>query len=311
MIETIFTLWATLARTPHISTYAAQRAPHVFAMDAVALSRTRGFPRASTVEVPLAAIMKDPPVHTARAVLVVDEHYERVIYEESADTVMPLASITKLASALTALRMGLDLKKTIVITSDDVIEQPSALALGDVIESKDLLALALIGSSNTAAHTLARATGLSSEEFVKQMNITAQELGLTDAFFVEPTGLNPGNVGTARDVYRLLVVAQNEETLKELLGKSEHYFSNGKTRKKIYSTNIFKLGILPFAEDTIIAAKTGYIPETGFHFAMTAKDNDGSVRQVIILGAADHFARFTEAESFLTWARNKTYDAVE
>ena len=104
----------------------------------------------------------------------------------------------------------------------------------------------------------------------------------------------------------MLKAALAHPDLAEVMGDSEYVFSNGEKNKKVFSTNAFKIGVLPFDGDTIIGAKTGHIPEAGFHFAMEARDINGAIRQVIVMGAPGHLDRFTEAERLLLWAQESS-----
>ena len=278
--------------------------PVAFAADTQTLVRARGLPQSQDREITITRHTREQfPDLNAQAALIVDDATQAILFEENADVVMPLASLTKLATALTFVGLDVDLDETIEIIEEDIIEENAALAVGDVVQHRDLLGLAMVGSSNTAAHTLMRASGFSREYFLGRMNQVTKELGLTNSYFVGPSGLNPKNKGTARDAYRLLTAAQAHKDLAPTMGLSEYIFSNGSTDKRVFSTNVFKIGIIPFEGDTILGAKTGYIPEAGFHFAMEARDINGDIRQVIVMGAPEHLDRFTEAERLLLWAQ--------
>ncbi|MAG11714.1 MAG: hypothetical protein CMI52_02805 [Parcubacteria group bacterium] len=280
--------------------------PVALAADTQTISRARGLPRSGDREIVQKRNDRTPPEKlNGQAALMVDDTSEAILYEYQADKVVSLASITKLANALTFAGMETDLDTKIEITDEDVIEEFSALAIGDVLTHRDLLGLALVGSSNSAAHTLIRASGFTREYYIGRMNQVGQELGLTNSRFVGPSGLDPKNVGTARDAYRLLKAALAHPDLAAVMGDSEYVFNNGVKNKKVFSTNAFKIGVLPFGGDTIIGAKTGHIPEAGFHFAMEARDVNGAVRQVIVMGAPGHLDRFTEAERLLLWAQEQ------
>lgn len=270
--------------------------------DSHSILRTSGFPRSEKVSATIQKKQNNKPEISAISALVVDDKTDMILFEKDTDKIMPLASLTKLATVLTFLKLEIDLDKKFEVIEDDVVELKSALRAGDIVTNRDLLGLALVGSSNTAAHSLIRASGLQSKIFVQEMNNMADSIGLTNSFFVEPTGLDAKNVGSARDVYRLLKEVLKNDEISELMSNPEYLFNNGKVVKKVFSTNVFKLGILPFSGDTIIGAKTGYIPEAGYHFAMEALDNFGNVRQIIILGAQEHFSRFSEADLLLKWA---------
>lgn len=244
-----------------------------------------------------------PPMLTASAGLIVDDRSNTVLFSTHPEKKIPLASLTKLATVMTYLDLGIDPETRVIIREDDDIDERSGLHAGDNVSSHDLVMLALVGSSNSAAHALMTSSGLPQDYFIRRMNTTAQTLGLVNTTFVEPTGLSPHNIGTAYDVYRLLKAARELPIFLQSAGLSsyEYTVSEGET-KKITATDALVTGKVPFRGDTIIAAKTGYIPESGFHVALSARDKQGNNRTVVILGADDSLARFSEADALLFWA---------
>ncbi len=294
--------WSGVDRNTDLSL--VYSAPLVFAADAQSIVRVSSLPHSQDRPVQKIIPKTLPPAVVAKSVLIIDDLTQTSLFEQNADAIIPIASLTKLATVLTVTNIeGFSFDTKIVIEEQDIIEDRSALAVGDVVTLRDLISLALIGSSNSAAHTLVRASGLSLEYFVGRMNRQALELGLSRTFFVEPTGLDPRNVGTAHDVYLLLKAVSSDAELGPIIGKNEYTFWNGSIKKKVFSTNIFKLGILSFGGKTIIGAKTGHIVEAGFHFAAQAVDINNRVWFVIVLGAPDHFSRFTDADALIKWAQ--------
>jgi D-alanyl-D-alanine carboxypeptidase len=274
--------------------------------DIVVLQQKQGLPNS------LATITKIPvkkenaprvPTISAKAALLVDDESDAILWEQDASQQIPLASLTKLISVMTYLDLGIDPNRKYTITKGDVIDERSNLAEGDVVASRDLVMMALVGSSNSAAHALMTSSGLTKEYFVARMNMTAKKLGLNNTIFVEPTGLAPENRGTAYDVYRLLkaarVMPQFVDSAK--LPSFEYAVSETKT-KTIAATDALITGKVPFHGEKIIAAKTGYIPESGFHLAITAKDASGRIRTAVVLGADDTLLRFSEADALLLWS---------
>lgn len=137
---------------------------------------------------------------TAPRVYAVDERSGAELYGTAEDEQVPLASITKLMTARVVRSKGLDWNK--VVTMEKVVPDGGVpyFADGDQVTVRDLWKTMIVGSSNTAALALAKATGLSAEEFAAEMNAAAAGLGMRSTHFVEPTGLDEKNVSTARDI---------------------------------------------------------------------------------------------------------------
>lgn len=307
----VLMVYAMLSSVSYRVPYAQNRIfyPLSFAQyrnDIIELQKKQGLPQS------LQTITKIPlkkenaprlPSITAKAALLVDDESDAVLWQHDAQQQIPLASLTKLITVITYLDLGMDPNKKYTIRKEDVIDERSNLVEGDVVASRDLVMMALVGSSNSAAHALMTSSGLTKEYFVARMNMTAKKLGLVNTVFVEPTGLAPENRGTAYDVYRLLkaarVMPQFEDSAK--LPSYEYAVSDTKT-KTVVATDALITGKVPFHGEQIIAAKTGYIPESGFHLAITAKDASGRIRTAVVLGAEDTLLRFSEADALLLWS---------
>ena len=141
------------------------------------------------------------------AVMVIDQISGEVLIEKNPDAVLPIASITKLMTALVVLDAGLPLEDLIMITKEDadLEKNPvSRLPVGAKFTRGELMHLSLMSSENRAAHALARTYPGGLDAFVAAMNIKALKIGMTQARFTEPTGLNSGNVASPRDLVRLV-----------------------------------------------------------------------------------------------------------
>jgi len=141
------------------------------------------------------------------AVMVIDQISGEVLIEKNPDAVLPIASITKLMTALVVLDAGLPLEDLIMITKEDadLEKNPvSRLPVGVKFTRGELMHLSLMSSENRAAHALARTYPGGMDAFVAAMNIKALKIGMTQARFTEPTGLNSGNVASPRDLVRLV-----------------------------------------------------------------------------------------------------------
>ncbi|MCP4583710.1 MAG: D-alanyl-D-alanine carboxypeptidase, partial [candidate division Zixibacteria bacterium] len=149
----------------------------------------------------------------ARAALAVDAESGEIYFSKNKDTQMPIASLTKLATALVFFETKPDLSGTVtIIDSDFPGVSRSKLYPGETIELSDCLHLSLMCSDNAAMRALARSTGLGNREFIGRMNDLAGKLGMDQTHFTDPTGLDAGNLSTAADYIKLLRRAYLNET---------------------------------------------------------------------------------------------------
>ena len=150
--------------------------------------------------------------------LVQDAQTGEVVFLKNADAVVPIASITKLMSAMVVLDRGLDLGQRIVLSHEDVDALKgtrSRLRTGSVLTRDQLLLLALMASENRAATSLGRTYPGGLPAFVAAMNAKAAALGMTDSRFVDSTGLSPDNVSSARDLVKLVSAAHDYPLIRE------------------------------------------------------------------------------------------------
>ncbi len=250
-----------------------------------------------------------PSVSAVSGVLV-DVASAEVLWAKNAHAVRPLASLTKLATvgAYIARRPNLEDPVTIPATfaTDgiaDVVEPGTAVSrlripAGAIVTQRDLLAAALIGSANNAALTLAKTMGESPAEIIQGY---VRSAGAQTARIVEPTGLDPANTGSVLDVLLLAHAAFRTPVVSELASEPA-YTINGTYR--VVSTNQLN----PHGEYNILAAKTGYLVEAGYNFAVQV-ERDGRTLLLVTLGSTSSANRFTEAHNVLQWAYTN-YDWV-
>lgn len=230
---------------------------------------------------------------SAHAVLVFDRSTGRPLLEKNADLQTPIASITKIMTAMLVLDAGLPLQEKITITAadrDTLKGTGSRLAIGSSYTREQLLHLALIASDNRAAHALARTTPGGVDRFVANMNRMARVLGLAQTRFTEPTGLSSGNVSTARDLARLTNYAyQHYPEIRQMstaghysLGTQRVVLKEKKKERVVYrpidfaNTNRFTRD----SEWNVGLSKTGFINEAGHCLVMQAQV---AARDVIIV----------------------------
>lgn len=199
----------------------------------------------------------------SESVIVLDAKQGNVIYRKNADKIRPIASITKLMTAMVVLDAKLALNQKISIRSADIDRLKntrSRLSLGAKLTRKELLLLALMSSDNRAAAALGRTYPGGKRAFVKAMNNKAFELGMGNSFFVESTGLSSRNVSTARDLAKLVGAAHNYKLIRKYtttaayavkLPRRKHALlyknSNILVRRGVWNIDISKTGFLKAA----------------------------------------------------------------
>lgn len=243
-----------------------------------------------------------PESFSAASIIVRDNRSGMILFAKDPYAQRPIASITKLMSALVVLERQLEWTATTTVAAD--IGFDSSMYAGDTYTLLELWNAALVGSSNKAIVTLADATGMTREEFVSRMNQKAFELGMNETVFVEPSGLSAGNVSTASDITILLDEAMQHTEIREasLLREQELYSLERKKEHHMWSTNWLMLGWIPHSFTTIIGGKTGYIPDSLYNFTVQLVDARGHILDVVVLGAEEYNARFTEARDAAMWA---------
>lgn len=150
------------------------------------------------------------PLLSSQSALIFNNKTGEVLYQKNPDRVMPIASISKLMSAMVVLDAHLDMNEPITITEAEIDRLKgtgSRLSIGTTLTRGELLHLSLMSSENRATHALGRTYPGGMSAFVAAMNAKAQSLGMTSSRFYEPTGLNFQNVSTARDLNRMVAAA--------------------------------------------------------------------------------------------------------
>ncbi|GAB6066847.1 hypothetical protein JCM13664_01650 [Methylothermus subterraneus] len=237
------------------------------------------------------------PFVYASSVLVVDSVSGRPIYAKNPNQPTPIASITKLMTALVTLEANLPLNEYITITSEDVDRikhTHSRLALGTQLTRLELLHLALIASENRAAAALSRAYPGGRRAFVAAMNRKARELGMTSTYFVDGTGLSSHNRSTAQDLVKLVQAAYRHPLIRqitttasyELEGRGLAFFN---TNRLVHRSD-WQIGV----------SKTGFINEAGYCLVMHAKIADRPVI-LVLLHSRDKWSRINDAERIRKW----------
>jgi serine-type D-Ala-D-Ala endopeptidase (penicillin-binding protein 7) len=216
------------------------------------------------------------------AVLVLDQNGEEV-YSRHVSDPRPVASITKLLTAMVILDSGLNLQEKITITTEDrdlIQLTGSRLRAGAVLTRRQLLQLALMSSANRAANALARTWPGGKAAFVAAMNKKAGELGMRTSHFKDPAGLDPGNVASARDIARMVSAARHYPLIRKATTTRSASVRPYKGRGAITFHNTNRL--LGNKNWDIQLSKTGYINESGRCLAMQAGIDDQQFTFVLL-----------------------------
>lgn len=252
-------------------------------------------------ELPVKIGTSTAPMFGVESIMVKDHETGVILWGSREYTKHPIASITKLMTAIVLLERGpLPLEETAVVVPDDISD--THMYAGDNYTIKNLWHAMLVGSSNKAARTLVDALVGSRASFVERMNQKALELGMTDTVFHDPTGLGDGNRATASDVAILLREAMRHEAIFTAVRIPEYeIFSRERNKKhKMWNTNWLLLGWIPHSFD-IRGGKTGYIPASGYNVAVQIANKDGRLLDIVVLGAETNEARFEIARDIAAW----------
>jgi D-alanyl-D-alanine endopeptidase (penicillin-binding protein 7) len=231
--------------------------------------------------------------------LVLDQDTDEVVFSKNSQAVLPIASLTKLMTAVVITEANLPLDEPITITDDDIDTEKfsrSRLKVGTQLRREEMLHLALMSSENRAAHALGRTYPGGLGAFVAAMNAKALELGMNDTHYVEPTGLSSQNQSSARDLATLVKTAHEYPIIRELSTSPGYQVEVGKRQVEFHNTN----GLVKNPSWDISLQKTGYISEAGRCLVMQAKL---AGRQIIMvfLDSAGKYSRIGDAERVRRW----------
>ncbi len=254
----------------------------------------------------LAKATNEPAV-TSGKYIVIDNASGAILSANHAGETWPIASITKLMTTSLALEDGIDVGgRCSVVTMDEVGGARLGVTSGTTFTVRDLLAATLVGSANNAANAVARYTGLAKNDFVAAMNDRADRLGLVQTAFVDPTGIELGNVSTAREVAYFSAKAFENENIRKFAGSSSTHISainDTSYVRDIKSTN-WMLYDAAYDDVYVTAGKTGFLNESGWNLVVQlhpmGEDTDRSLT-VVALGAAGRRESFDDAAALARW----------
>lgn len=232
--------------------------------------------------------------------LILDEKSLQPLYSKNADMVAPIASITKLMTAMVVLDANLPLNEEVsvdVADLDTLKGTHSRLRIGMTFTRSELLKLALMASENRAASALARTYPGGTQAAIAAMNAKARSLGMYDTQFHDSTGLNSDNVSTARDLSRMVMAARKYHLIQQYSTSVSHSVDGwGGRELRFNNTN----PLVKNASWDIGVSKTGFINEAGRCLVMEAKINSRPVI-IVLLNSMGKSTRIGDANRIKKW----------
>lgn len=231
--------------------------------------------------------------------LVVDQETNEVLFSKNSSAVLPIASITKLMTALVVTEASLPLDEKLVVSKEDVdatAGSRSRLKQGTQLTRGEMLHLALMASENRAAHVLGRTYPGGIEGFITLMNAKARDLGMQDTRYVEPTGLSASNQSSAEDLTRLVRAAYEHPIIRDLSTSQDATVPVGHRPTQFHNTN----GLVRNPEWDIGLQKTGYISAAGRCLVMQTQ-LAGRKLIMVLLDSAGKYSRMGDAERIRKW----------
>lgn len=240
--------------------------------------------------------------------LVIDARTAQPLYAKGAEEVTPIASVTKLMTAIVAVESGQPLDEGLEVDMGDfdyVKGSRSRLSMGATLSRREMLQLALMSSENRAASSLARNHPGGGPAFVAAMNAKARALGMTRTRFEDPTGLSPGNVSTASDLARLVRASAEYPLIREYSTAPSHFVEVQPTGRLLGFNNSNRL--VSATDWDIQLQKTGYIREAGRCVVMLANIASKPII-IVLLDSVGKLSRLADAQRVKHWL--ETGDAL-
>jgi len=248
------------------------------------------------------------PKLKSSSVLIVDQSDSSVLYSRRSDVAAPIASITKLMTALVVLDAKQPLDEPLAITQAEAglpKSRGSRLSVGTVLTRGDLMHLALMSSENRAAHALGVNYPGGVPAIVTAMNAKATALGMTTAHFVDPTGLSSDNVASPEDLSKLVHAAAQNAHIREYSTDPSYAVRVRRHLVEFHNTD----NLVKNPTWNIIVQKTGYIAEAGKCLVMEAVIEGRNVI-IVLLDSAGRLTRVADAKRVKTWMESTATERV-
>lgn len=239
------------------------------------------------------------------AALVIEQGGGDPLFQKNANLVVPIASITKVMTAMVVLDSAPNLQAPITVSDDDVDYlrgSRSRLQVGSVVTRETALLLALMSSENRAANALARHYPGGMPAFLAAMNRKAQSLGMTNTRFEDPTGLTSNNVSTAYDLAKMVGAAHRYPLIREFSTTSDAKVEVSGRELDYRNTN----QLVKSSTWDIGLSKTGYIHEAGKCLVMQARVADKPV-VIVLLDSSGKLTRVGDANRIKRWMESASF----
>jgi len=232
----------------------------------------------------------------SRAAVIMDAQTGEILYEKNAGAPRSIASLTKLMTGIVFLETDPDLDRSVTVAREDITGSgKTQLRPGEVVTVRQLLFHSLMSSDNAATKALVRTSDIPPNEFLDRMNRKASVLGLHNTRFVEFTGLDPANQGSAEDIAQLLKNAARRPLIAEITSTPEYeYRSSRRVHHLVNSNRLARYHTLD-----VRSGKTGFISGAGYCVATWVRQGSRDLITVV-LGAPSNPARFNETRKLLS-----------
>lgn len=233
--------------------------------------------------------------------LIMDESEGITLYDKEVDKQMPIASVTKLMTAMVVLDAKLDFNEKIRITRKDrdrLRGSKSRLSYGTILTRRDLLKIALMASENRATKALARTYPGGRKAFVKAMNAKAKVLHMTHTTFKDSSGLHSGNVSTAKDLVKMVSAASKYKLIKKITSTGRSYVTDLRSGWKVEFFNTNRL--VRRKNWDISLSKTGYIADSGHCLVMETTIANRPVI-IVLLNSWGKLSKFGDSNRIKRW----------
>ena len=251
----------------------------------------------------------ETPFLYSRSAIVYDGGRGEVLLEKNADDARPIASLTKLMTAMVVLDSAQSLGDTVTVDNDDIDwrkHSGSRIPIGASLERGEMLRLALMSSENRAASALSRAFPGGQPAFIEKMNEKARALHMANTHFDDPTGLSPDNLSTARDLVKMADAAAHYPLIGEYTTLPRYEEEIG-TRTRFYHNTD---PIVRSADWDVRVAKTGYIRESGRCIVVDANMPNGQV-MIALLGSQTSWGRSADLVTIRRWLNGDETPVIE
>ncbi len=243
---------------------------------------------------------------SAEKFIAIDVRSGKVLLQKDPDKKQPIASLTKLLTALVIADLeNIEWNKRVeLIEQDETVGAMPHLYRGEEVSFEDLFYSALVSSDNNSIIAMIRSLGISRSEFIEMMNNKAQDLEMFDSVFDDPTGLSKQNISTAYDVAKLVYSAmKNDKIAEAVLSKSHTIFFAEKNKKRILRNTDILLNSFLNNENygyDFLGGKTGFIPEAGYCLGVKISKNGYPV-VIIVLDSESIESRFNDVKVIADW----------